>query len=191
MAGHKETKQAFNLPAELAKADKTALSITPEEMHERLRTALVDSVRHHLVADVPVGLFLSAGLDSATLIALAQEVSNTALHTITLGFKEFQGTSNDEGPLADLVAQQYGTLHQMCWVQSDDFENDRERLLDAMDQPSIDGVNTYFVSKAAAEAGLKVAISGLGGDELFGGYPSFHKFQALLEQWHPSNQFHT
>lgn len=185
MAGHKETKQASNLPAELAKADKTALSITHEEMHERLRTALVDSVRHHLVADVPVGIFLSAGLDSTTLMALAKQVSKTALHTITLGFKEFQDTSNDEGPLAERLARQYGTFHQISRVQSDDFENDRERLLDAMDQPSIDGVNTYFISKAAAKAGLKVAISGLGGDELFGGYPSFHQIPGIVRAMAP------
>ena len=184
--GHKETKQVFNLTAELATAaEEASLSITPKEMHERLRTALVDSVRYHLVADVPVGLFLSAGLDSATLMALAKQVSKTVLHTITLGFKEFQGTSNDEGPLAERLARQYRTFHQMSWVQSDDFENDRERLLDAMDQPSIDGVNTYFVSKAAAKAGLKVAISGLGGDELFGGYPSFRQIPGIVRAMAP------
>ena len=86
-------------------------------------------------------------------MALAKQVSKTTLHTITLGFKEFQDTSNDEGPLAERLARQYCTFHQISRVQSDDFENDRERLLDAMDQPSIDGVNTYFISKAAARGG--------------------------------------
>ena len=179
MAGHKETRQVFNLTAELAKASEASLSITHEEMHERLRTALLDSVRHHLIADVPVGAFLSAGIDSTTLAALATEVGDTALHTITLGFKEFQGTPNDETSLAEQVAQHYGTLHQTRWVTKEDFQREREHILDAMDQPSIDGVNTYFVSKAAAETGLKVALSGLGGDELFGGYPTFQQIPRM------------
>jgi len=184
-SGHKETKQIFDLTSELAKAEEAALSIRSEEMRERLRKALIESVEHHLVADVPVGVFLSAGLDSTTLAALAKEVTRTALHTITLGFKEFQGTRHDEGPLAELVAKQYRTFHQISWVKSDDFENDRERLLDAMDQPSIDGVNTYFISMAASAAGLKVAISGLGGDELFGGYPSFRQIPGIVRAMAP------
>jgi asparagine synthase (glutamine-hydrolysing) len=184
-SGHKETKQVFNLTSELAKAEQTTLTISREDMQERLSKALMETVDHHLVADVPVGLFLSAGLDSATLMALARQVSKTALHTITLGFKEFQGTPNDEGHLAERLARQYRTFHQTSWVQSDDFENDRERLLDAMDQPSIDGVNTYFISKAAAKPGLKVAISGLGGDELFGGYPSFHQIPGIVRAMAP------
>jgi asparagine synthase (glutamine-hydrolysing) len=138
-------------------------------------------VRHHLVADVPVGLFLSAGLDSSTLVALTKEASKTSLHTITLGFKEFQGTSNDEVPLAELIAQHYKTLHQTCWVTKEDFQHERDRILDAMDQPSTDGVNSYFVSKAAAQAGLKVALSGLGGDELFGGYASFQQIPRMVK----------
>ena len=179
--GHKETRPFFNVTDELAKASATPFSITREEMQERLRAALLDSVRHHLVADVPVGIFLSAGIDSSILTALTKEMSNTPLHTVTLGFKEFQGTSNDETPLAELAAQQYGTSHRTNWVTKEDFQQERERILDAMDQPTIDGVNSYFVSKIAAEAGLKVALSGLGGDELFGGYPSFQQIPRMVE----------
>ncbi|MDW8309380.1 MAG: asparagine synthase (glutamine-hydrolyzing), partial [Verrucomicrobiales bacterium] len=136
--------------------------------------ALRDSVRQHLVADVPVGVFLSSGVDSATVTTLASEQGGD-LRTVTLGFEEFRGTPNDETPLAERLARELGTKHQTVRVTRRDFEAHVERLFDAMDQPSINGVNTYFVSFAAAQASLKVALSGLGGDELFGGYPSFRK----------------
>jgi asparagine synthase (glutamine-hydrolysing) len=139
-----------------------------------LGASLRDSVRHHLIADVPVGVFLSSGLDSTTIAALASEFGGQ-LRTVTLGFEEYKGTANDETPLAEEVARHYGTNHQTIWVTRKDFENDMDRLFHAMDQPSCDGVNSYFISKAAAQTGLKVALSGLGGDELFGGYPSFQE----------------
>jgi len=182
--GQKETRQVFNLTAELAKASEAQSSITREEMQERLHAALTDTVRSHLVADVPVGVFLSAGLDSATLVALAKEIG-TNPRTVTLGFKEFHGTPSDEVPLAEIIAKQYGTAHQTRWVTKEDFQKERDSILDAMDQPSTDGVNTYFVSKAAKESGLKVAISGLGGDELFGGYPSFRQVPQMAQTFSP------
>jgi asparagine synthase (glutamine-hydrolysing) len=140
---------------------------------EQLRSALEDSVRHHLIADVPVGVFLSSGLDSTTLTALAAREGGT-LRTVTLGFDAYRGTPNDEVPLAELVARQYGATHQTVWVTREDFRNHLDDVFTAMDQPTTDGVNTYFVSYAATQTSLKVALSGLGGDELFGGYPSFH-----------------
>jgi len=137
-----------------------------------LRDALLDSVRHHLIADVPAGVFLSAGLDSTTVASLATE-GRGRLRTVTLGFEEYRGTSNEETSLAEAVARQLKTDHHTVWVKRADFETHRDALFDAMDQPSTDGVNTYFVSLAAKRTSLKVALSGLGGDELFGGYPSF------------------
>ena len=139
---------------------------------EVLREALEESIRYHLAADVPVGVFLSAGLDSSTLAALAAQEGGI-LRTVTLGFDAYRGTPQDETPLAENVARQYGTQHQTIWVTRADFRDHLDRLFKAMDQPSTDGVNTYFVSYAAARTSLKVALSGLGGDELFGGYPSF------------------
>lgn len=150
-----------------------------------LREALLDSVQHHLVADVPVGVFLSAGLDSATLTALAAELARAPLRTVTLGFDEYRGTENDETILAGKIADHYRTEHHTRWVRRDDFQRERERLLSAMDQPTIDGVNTYFVSKAAAESGLKVAISGVGGDEIFAGYPSFEDIPRMRKWLSP------
>jgi asparagine synthase (glutamine-hydrolysing) len=138
----------------------------------QLSTAIRDTVAHHLIADVPVGVFLSSGLDSTMLAALAAEQGGT-LRTVTLGFEEFRGTANDETPLAEIVAQRYGAQHQTVWVRREDFRAQVGNLFHAMDQPTIDGANTYFVSLAAKRAGLKVALSGLGGDEMFGGYPSF------------------
>jgi asparagine synthase (glutamine-hydrolysing) len=146
---------------------------------EQLRFALEDSVRHHLIADVPVGVFLSAGLDSTTLTALAAHEGGT-LRTVTLGFDAYRGTPNDEVPLAEQVARQYGATHQSIWVTREDFRDHLHRVFAAMDQPTTDGVNSYFVSYAAAQTSLKVALSGLGGDELFGGYPSFREIPRVV-----------
>src|SRR5437762_8698858 len=133
-----------------------------------LGEALRDTVRHHLIADVPVGVFLSSGLDSSTLTALAAE-EGSSLQTVTLGFEEYKGTASDETPLAEEVAQRYGTKHQTIWVNRHDFEGCLDHLFWSMDQPTIDVVNSYWVSRVAQQSGLKVALSGLGGDELFGG----------------------
>ncbi|MGE3914225.1 MAG: asparagine synthase (glutamine-hydrolyzing) [Hyphomicrobiaceae bacterium] len=146
---------------------------TEAEAQEQVRQALIDSVRHHLVADVPVGAFLSAGIDSGALVGLMRDAGQNDIQSVTLAFDEFGRRFEDEAPLAEEVARLYGTRHTTRVVTRGEFEADLPRLLEAMDQPSIDGINTWFVSKAAAELGLKVAVSGLGGDELFGGYPSF------------------
>jgi asparagine synthase (glutamine-hydrolysing) len=167
--GEKRETVYCNVPKILATAEQSPAS---DWQHDDLRAALVDTVRHHLVADVPVGVFLSSGLDSTTLAALAAEQGGT-LQTVTLGFEEYRGTFRDETPLAEKVAQQYGADHQTIWVAREDFQSQRQHLLASMDQPSSDGTNTFFVSLVAKRAGLKVALSGLGGDEMFGGYPSF------------------
>jgi asparagine synthase (glutamine-hydrolysing) len=131
------------------------------------------------VSDVEVGVFLSAGLDSTTLAGLAAEAGGK-LRAITLGFEEYRGTDQDETPLAAAVAATYGACHQTVWVARSDFRDELDRLIDRMDQPTIDGVNSYFVARAAAQAGLKVALSGLGGDELFGGYPAFRDLPRIV-----------
>lgn len=152
---------------------------------EALHDAVFDSVRHHLVADVPVGVFLSSGIDSTTLAAHVREAGVQSLHTITLGFQEYRGTENDETPLAEEFARHLGARHETHWISKQNFMAEREHLLAAMDQPSVDGVNAYFVSKAAAQAGLKVALSGLGGDEIFCGYPSFADVPRLVRLFSP------
>lgn len=152
-----------------AAGDASAAGAAPGSLADALR----DSVRAHLVADVPVGCFLSAGLDSCGLLALMSEASPEPIRAVTLGFEEFVGTSNDEAPLASLAARTYGAEHQVRVVGGAEFRADLPRIIEAMDQPSIDGINSWFVSKATRELGLKVAVSGLGGDELLGGYPTF------------------
>lgn len=187
VAERKTRKQFFNLAEELALENSAHENLTPADARKQLHAALLDSVRHHLVADVPVGVFLSAGLDSTTIAALAREVGVAELHTVTLGFREFEGTINDETILAEIAAQHCSAVHQTRWVRKADFTARLGPLLDAMDQPSIDGVNSYFVSLAAKEAGLKVALSGLGGDELFGGYSHFQTIPRMVNHLRPFN----
>src|SRR4029077_19836180 len=122
---------------------------------------------------VPVGAFLSSGVDSGALVGLMRDAGQQDIQTVTLAFEEFRGRHEDEAPLAAEIAARYGTRHTTRMVTEEEFRTDLPKILDAMDQPTVDGLNTWFVSKAAHEAGLKVAVSGLGGDELFGGYPSF------------------
>lgn len=142
------------------------------ERQDRITAALRDSVAHHLVSDVPVGAFLSAGIDSTTLVALMRDISGGDVQTLTMAFAEFRGGPRDEAPLAEEVAARYGTRHETRVVSRDDFVSSVPAILEAMDQPSVDGINTWLVSRATHELGLKVAVSGLGGDELFAGYPN-------------------
>ena len=182
--GQRKINKYFDLSEKLAQ--KTP-DLSWQETQEVLASSLRDSMRHHLVADVPVGVFLSAGLDSATVAALATERSGASLESMTLRFDEFAGDQKDEAPLAEEIARLYGTRHQIRTVKGSDFKHDFEKLTAAMDQPSVDGVNTYFVAKEAAAMGLKVALSGVGGDELFGGYNTFHQVPTLVKSlgWIP------
>jgi asparagine synthase (glutamine-hydrolysing) len=134
-----------------------------------LREVLADAVKRHLVSDVPVGVFLSGGVDSAALVALASR-AQSALATLTVVFDENEFS---EGAEARQIAQQFGTDHREVRVTNRDFIDELPNLLRCMDQPSNDGVNTYFVSRAARQAGLKVVLSGSGGDEIFGGYKHY------------------
>ena len=139
---------------------------------EAIGAAVRDSIAAHHVADVPVGMFLSAGIDSALITALSVAHGERP-HTLTLAFAEYVGTANDESPLAEQLAAQLGTRHATVMVRKEDFAEQRAHIFAAMDQPSIDGINTWFVAQAAASQGIKVALSGVGGDELFASYPSF------------------
>jgi asparagine synthase (glutamine-hydrolysing) len=148
-------------------------AMTAEAARKRMSAAVHDSVRHHLVADVPVAVFLSAGLDSGALLGTMAELGVRDTLAVTLSFAEFKGDRHDEAPIAAEVAERYGARHVVRTADRGEFERDLPAILDAMDLPTIDGINTWFVAKAAREAGIKVALSGLGADECFGGYPSF------------------
>lgn len=184
-AGGRRAEQSYFDLAEAYVQQAMTATPTKDEAREQLHEALRDSVRHHLVADVPVGVFLSAGLDSTTIATLAKETGVAELCTLTLGFSEFAGTDNDEVPLAEVVSRHLESLHHTQWVNRDDFAEHYAQLLAAMDQPSIDGVNSYFVAKAAHDMGLKAALSGLGGDELFAGYSHFQLIPRMVRRLRP------
>jgi asparagine synthase (glutamine-hydrolysing) len=159
-------------------ADNPA-ACTREEAKDAIALALRETVIAHHVADVPVGVFLSAGLDSSLIAHLAPGPRHEML-TVTLGFREYKGTPDDEVPLAEEVAGALGAWHSTITVSSEDFAHERASLFTAMDQPSIDGVNSWFVARAASQMGLKVALSGVGGDELFASYPSFRDVPRIV-----------
>jgi asparagine synthase (glutamine-hydrolysing) len=170
--GTSEPKPFCQIPQILAEAANNPARGTQAEALEVISTAVRNSISAHHVADVPVGMFLSSGIDSAMITALSCAHGERP-STLTLAFAEYVGTPNDETPLAEKIAAQFGTRHTTVMVRQQDFSEQRQRILTAMDQPSIDGVNTWFVAQAAASQGMKVALSGLGGDELFASYPSF------------------
>jgi len=150
-----------------------------------VRAALRDSVRHHLVADVEVGAFLSGGVDSGALIGLMRDCGQQRIRACTLSYREYAGTAQDEMPGAIDMAQRYGVDHHIRSVTAAEFAEDLDAIFDAMDQPSVDGINTWFVSKACREMGLKVALSGLGGDELLAGYSTFRSVPQMLHRAGP------
>ena len=151
------------------------------DCRERVHAALEESVRVHQIADVPVAIFLSAGLDSAMITSLAAERRHD-IETLTLGFDLLRNTPSDETELAALLARRLDLPHFSEYIDQQAFVEHRERVLQQMDQPTIDGVNVYFVSWLARQRGLKVALSGLGGDELFGGYSSFRQIPPTVSR---------
>lgn len=155
-------------------------AVPVDAVQARVREALRESVARHLVADVPVGVFLSGGIDSGALAGLMVEAGARDLHGVTVAYDEFAGSHQDEAPVAAQIARHYGITHHVRRVGREEFLSDLPRILDAMDQPSIDGVNTWYASKAVAELGLKVVVSGVGGDELFQGYRSFRQLPRLV-----------
>jgi asparagine synthase (glutamine-hydrolysing) len=141
------------------------------------RNALAASVDHHFVSDVPVGVFLSGGLDSTALVGLARAAGREKLRTFCISFDEQEF---NEGSLAGRTAQHFDTQHTDVRMNAADGMSLVESYLDAMDQPCNDGFNTFCVSRIASQHDMKVVLSGLGGDELFGGYPSFRKIPQLM-----------
>ncbi|MGZ8868190.1 MAG: asparagine synthetase B family protein, partial [Thermoanaerobaculia bacterium] len=173
--------QYFSIAATLREAVELDATWSDAQRLEVVHDAVLESVRYHLVADVPVGAFLSSGIDSSAIVAFARESGATDLETMTLRFEEYRGRDNDEAPLAARFAAHCGVRHTIRDLSREEFRREVPRVFAAMDQPSVDGINSYFISKAAADAGLKVALSGTGGDELFGGYTSFRD----IPRWMP------
>ncbi len=155
----------------------TAESISIPEATEKVRAALIDSIQHHFISDVPVGVFLSGGIDSTAVVALASQTQTEQLRTYSIAFEEKE---LNEGEIAQKVANTFDTEHTEYKITASLGRELLTKFLDSIDQPSIDGFNTFCVSQITRQNGTKVALSGLGGDELFGGYKSFQQVPRMV-----------
>lgn len=144
----------------------------------QMRCLLEEAVRIRLVSDVPLGAFLSGGLDSSAVVALMRQATNGPIRTCAMIFEE---ATYSEAPYARAMAEAVGAEHYERVITAQDLTQELDNIFTAMDQPTLDGVNSYFVSQTARQAGLTVALSGLGGDELFGGYPN--TFQGVPQMY--------
>jgi len=151
-----------------------------KQVQKKVRELLLQSVKRRMVSDVPVAAFLSGGIDSSAVVGLMATIS-AAPETFNIAFQE---EDYDESGYAKLVAKKFNTRHHEILVKPELFLHELPNALNAMDTPSGDGVNTYVVSKAVRAQGIKVALSGVGGDELFAGYPIFKQWVSLTrKQW--------
>lgn len=143
---------------------------------DELESILEEGLRLHLASDVPLAVFLSGGIDSSVMANLAQRATKDPIHTFTLAFEEQE---LNEGPIAKRIAAAIGTRHHEVVLTEQHFVRNLEAALDSLDQPTFDGLNSYYMSQAIRAAGFTVALSGTGGDELFGGYTSFRDLPVL------------
>lgn len=152
------------------KLGRSSSDLTKKDQHvEELQEILAEATKQRLISDVPLGIFLSGGLDSSAITAIATK-SSKSIRTFSIGFLE---SKYDESIYAKRVSSYFKTEHQTVYLSAEEFEHWLDDGLTAMDQPTFDGLNAYYVSRLARSSGITVAISGLGGDELFGGYPHF------------------
>lgn len=141
-----------------------------------IRKLLEESIGLHLISDAPLGVFLSGGLDSSAIAALAAKNRKKPISTLSIVFDEPEFS---EQKYQKMAAEKIGSDHREIKIAKQDFYDLFDEIFEAMDQPTIDGINTFFISKAAKEAGLKVVLSGLGADEIFYGYSSFKKAELI------------
>lgn len=184
--GHLTKRMAWSFSAP---ATAPSVCRTREEFSRGLRAQLEDTMRVHSAADVPVGAFLSGGLDSAAVVGLMARTGGSPLRTFSIAFAEPGYSETRE---AEETARHFGTQHTTRVLSGAEVAGDVEKIVGALDQPTGDGVNTYYASATARAGGVKVALSGLGGDELFGGYPSFRDLPRLsrwLPAWHTLPRF--
>lgn len=150
-----------------------------DKVIKQVRQLLLEAVDRRMVSDVPLGAFLSGGIDSSSIVALMAELSYLPIHTFSVVFGE---KKFDESVYSNLISKKYHTNHTSILLNPKDFLDDLPAALKAMDVPSCDGINTYTVSKATKNAGITVALSGLGGDELFVGYPIYNQWYKLVQK---------
>ncbi|MFN5630360.1 MAG: asparagine synthase (glutamine-hydrolyzing), partial [Bacteroidota bacterium] len=166
----KNIKPVFTEYWSITKNRKINNNISYIQAKEIAREKLSQSVKRRLVADVPFGAFLSGGIDSSAIVALMSKENNAQVNTFSVTFEEEEFS---EAPYARMIAEKYQTKHTEIKLSANDFLKEVPNALSAMDHPSGDGPNTYVVSKATKNAGITMALSGLGGDEIFAGYDVF------------------
>ena len=149
-----------------------------EEAKSQIREGLQKAVKRHLLSDAPIGVFLSGGLDSGIMATLAEKYHTDTLKTLSI---DFEDKKYSEKKYQDLLLQQLNCPNWQEVLTEKEFQENLPRIINDMDLPGCDGLNTWFISKYAKESGLKAVLSGVGGDELFGGYPSFSRIGAV--QW--------
>lgn len=169
---------AFNISSywNIAKFAKSKEELTYKETTEKVNELLTQAVERRLVADVPFGAFLSGGIDSSAIVGLMSKVSTDKIQTFNISFDESEFS---EAKYAQVIAKKFNTQHHEIKLSPDDFLKQLPEALNAIDHPSGDGPNSYIVSKATKNAGITMALSGLGGDELFAGYDIFKRFIEL------------
>lgn len=155
------------------------------EARQLIRDSLTKGINRQLIADAPLGVFLSGGIDSSLITLLADKQKKNDLKTVSIFFNE--KNYNEQAYQREVLARVSGE-NVSHLVQQQDFENYFPQIISAMDMPTADGINTWFISKYARESGLKAVLSGIGADELFGGYPSFNRIKYLrnLKKIHPA-----
>jgi asparagine synthase (glutamine-hydrolysing) len=148
-----------------------------EEVISRIKATLQQSVKRNLVSDAPIGVFLSGGIDSGIIALLANESAGRELNTLSI---YFDNDEFSEKKYQDILLEKMGCRHNQFLLNEAEFHENLPDVLDAMDLPGSDGINTWFISKYARQNGLKAVLSGIGADELYGGYPSFDRVQKML-----------
>ncbi|GAA3975426.1 asparagine synthase (glutamine-hydrolyzing) [Mucilaginibacter dorajii] len=146
------------------------------EAQQLIKAALIKAVNRQMIADAPLGVFLSGGIDSSLITLLADQQKKQQLKTISIFFDEKQ---YDEQAYQRLILDEISGENFSHLVKQQDFENHFPEIIDAMDMPTTDGINSWFISKYAHDDGLKAVLSGVGADEYFGGYPSFNRIRFL------------
>jgi asparagine synthase (glutamine-hydrolysing) len=168
--GNFQTRSYWQLPS----STEGPAQESPKQIADHLRELLVESSRQQLMSDVPIALFLSGGVDSAVLGSLMKNAGADKITALTIGFEE---KPFDESDSSNKTAEILGISRRVIKLPASQMAKSLDHAFWAMDQPTVDGLNAYWISRAAAEAGFKVALSGQGGDELFGGYLSAAWFE--------------
>lgn len=178
-AGHYGRFSNGNLELKSWWSAASVSQISADDADRRVRELLATAIQRRLVSDVPVGAFLSGGIDSSAIVALMAQQSEQAIDTFSVVFGE---EDYDESRWSEMIAKKYKTNHHPIHVDPKDLPQQLPEALAAMDHPSGDGINSYVISKVTRDQGIKVALSGLGSDELFGGYPVFSMLPDIVNK---------